>query len=202
MSCILSLEASSDYASVAVLNDGKLLEEKSFHSKRSLSADLFPVLSDLLERIPKLSRITVGLGPGSYAGVRITIAAALGLQSVLGCELVGVPSVASLGSCDETFQAIGDARRGTWYYTQVKAGVCTTGPCLLQTEEELLSSISKGEGPVRSAEVLPAHLGCETVTPQASVLGALSEREGAVWQRDVLEPLYLRPVHITLPTPK
>jgi tRNA threonylcarbamoyladenosine biosynthesis protein TsaB len=111
---VLGLEASTDFASVALWEDGSLVFEERFESKRSLSADLFPVLWRLLEPVGAVDRIAVGLGPGSYAGVRITIAAALGLQCIWGCEIRGIPSVAVLGAQGESYQAIGDARRGTW----------------------------------------------------------------------------------------
>ena len=202
MKTILALEASSDFASVALWRDEGVFAGQEFASKRSLSADLFPVLERLLEGVPLVDTIVVGLGPGSYAGVRITIAAALGLQSVWGCDLVGIPSVAALGSVTGNYQAIGDARRGTWYYSQVRDGLCEEGPLLLDSAEELRAALSRGVGPVRSSEVLPLEWGSEVHAPKAAVLAELAARGCGILQRSDLEPLYLRDPHITVAVPR
>lgn len=199
MNCILALETSSDFASVALWVSGSVRTRREFASKRSLSADLFPVLSVLLEEAPVVEKVVVGLGPGSYAGVRIAIAAAMGLQTVLGCELVGIPSVAAFGGAQESFQAIGDARRGTWYYTQVVHGVCVEGPLLLDSAAALRSALERGTGPVRSCEAIGEEWGAEVVFPRADLLADLAARDCGVCQRGDLEPLYLRPPHITIP---
>ncbi len=203
MKTILALEASSDFASVALWRDGAVLAGQEFASKRSLSSDLFPVLARLLEGAGAVDRVVVGLGPGSYAGVRIAIAAALGLQCVWGCELVGIPSVAALGHFGETFQAIGDARRGTWYYSRILNGICVEGPLLLGSEQELHAALALGAelnaGPVRASEILPPEWQADTRPPQAAVLAQLAAQNLGIVQQDDLEPLYLREVHITLP---
>ena len=46
---------------------------------------------------------------------------------------------------------IGDARRGTWYWTLVEDGVCTAGPELV-SEEELRTRLAAAEVPVYSSE--------------------------------------------------
>jgi tRNA threonylcarbamoyl adenosine modification protein YeaZ len=196
---ILALESSSDFASLALWRDGLVAGSREFASKRSLSADLFPALDQLLEGSEPVDRIVVGLGPGSYAGVRIAIAAALGLQSVWGCELVGIASVVAMGEPGETFQVIGDARRGTWYYSQVVSGECQTGPVLLESREELMAAVASGSGAVRSSEILPEALGAEFRAPRAAVLAELAAKNSGIIQHGSLEPLYLREPHITKP---
>jgi tRNA threonylcarbamoyladenosine biosynthesis protein TsaB len=199
MKTILALEASSDIASVALWRDGVLLAGKEFPSKRSLSAELFPVLAELLEGKSAVDEIVVGLGPGSYAGVRITIAAAIGLQCVWGCPVSGIPSVAALSASSAVYQAIGDARRGTWYYSQVVDGECQEGPLLLNSATELRERISRGKGAVCASELLGAEWGSELCVPRAALLAQLAESGRGVVQRSNLEPLYLRDPHITLP---
>jgi len=194
---ILALESSSDFASLALWRDGLVIGSREFANQRSLSADLFPALAELLEGSEPVDRIVVGLGPGSYAGVRIGIAAALGLQSVWGCELVGIASVAAMGEPGEVFQVIGDARRGTWYYSQVAEGECQTGPILLGSPELLSEAVALGSGVVRSSEILPEALGAQLTPPRATVLAELAARDSGIIQRGDLEPLYLREPHIT-----
>jgi tRNA threonylcarbamoyladenosine biosynthesis protein TsaB len=196
---VLGLEASTDFASVALWEEGRLVFEERFESKRSLSADLFPVLWRLLEPVGAVDRIAVGLGPGSYAGVRITIAAALGLQAVWGCELVGIPSVAALPVEGGAFQVIGDARRGTWYYTRVEAGVCVEGPLLADSEAILRGCLGEAKGAVYSTEVLPPEWETSVLFPSASILVKLAAAGTGIVQTGDLEPLYLRDVYITKP---
>ena len=199
MKTILALEASSDTASAALWRGGDLVEEQTFYSKRSLSSELFPVLSRLLEGVSTLETIVVGLGPGSYAGVRITIAAALGLQCVWGSEVLGIPSVVASGGWGGTYQAIGDARRGTWYYAQILEGLCVNGPVLLESGAHLRAALSAGQGPVCASEPLPEEWGSALAVPSAAILARLGAENRGIVQRNDLEPLYLRDPHITVP---
>ncbi len=202
---VLGLESSTDLASVALWEDGRIVFEETFPSKRSLSADLFPVLWRLLEPVGAVDRVVVGLGPGSYAGVRIAVAAAMGLQAVWGCELVGIPSVAALRGVGERYQVIGDARRGTWYYTRVERGVCVEGPLLADSAVALRGCLQKaieGEGArlgVYATETLPPEWSAEVRFPCATTLATLAAADTGIVQTAELEPLYLREAHITRP---
>lgn len=66
-----------------------------------------------------LSGVTVGLGPGSYTGVRVGVAAARGLTHALDLPLGGVDSLALIAWAQlapgETGVAVLDARRGNVY---------------------------------------------------------------------------------------
>jgi len=207
MKTVLALETSTDFASVALWHQDAIISSCSFASKHSLSADLFPKLAQMLEKAPAVERIAVGLGPGSYAGVRIGIAAALGLQSVWNCELVGIPSAVAMGTHIESFSVIGDARRGTWYYSKVQKGACTEGPSLLESDDALLHQIAKSPDSIRHAESLPETMRERLTTlatlqyciPEAAILAQLGATESGIIQREVLEPVYLREPHITRP---
>lgn len=202
---VLGLESSTDLASVALWEGGRMLFEETFPSKRSLSADLFPVLWRLLEPVGAVDRLVVGLGPGSYAGVRIAIAGAMGLQAVWGCELVGIPSVAALRGAGERYQVIGDARRGTWYYTRVEQGVCVEGPLLVESAAALRGHLQRavdcGGAPlgVCATETLPGGWSAEVLSPSAATLASLAAAGTGIVQTGVLEPLYLREPYITRP---
>ena len=207
MKTVLAIETSSDSASIALWQRDTLLASQGFASKRSLSADLFPALAKMLKDAPEVQTIVVGLGPGSYAGVRIGIAAALGLQAVWNCELVGIPSAAAMGTPSETFCVIGDARRGTWYFSEVSGGACVNGPELLDSENELLKRAARFPNALRCAEALPeaihaqlAELGAvESRVPEATILAQLASMNLGITQRHDLEPIYLREPHITRP---
>lgn len=134
----LAIDTSTTRGGVALLADGALMLEENFLADRSHSAALFAVLERALAIISgqRLDQVAVGLGPGSYAGIRIAIAAAIGFEIGLGAQPIGIPSVAALETEERHFIAIGDARRETFYFTRVEGGICVEGP-LLATEAEL-----------------------------------------------------------------
>jgi tRNA threonylcarbamoyladenosine biosynthesis protein TsaB len=139
----LAIDTSTTRGGVALLVDGILQLDESFVADRSHSASLFSVLERARALIPgqHLDQMAIGLGPGSYAGVRIAIAAAIGFEFGLGALLLGIPSAAALETEAPHYLAIGDARRETFYFTRVEDGACLEGP-LLATESELRARLT------------------------------------------------------------
>jgi tRNA threonylcarbamoyladenosine biosynthesis protein TsaB len=155
MSTVLALDTSTDWASLALVRGQNVVWEKEIPSQRSHSAALFPALVEASSVVDgRIDRIAVGLGPGSFAGIRIAIAAAMGLEAVWGCELVGLPSVLALAPRSFSYRVLGDARRGTWYYSSVDQGHCVDGPRLVESDEaleQILADANLVDGSPRSA---------------------------------------------------
>ena len=202
---VLALETSTALGSVALVDGERLLLDETFTADRSQSSALFPLLQQALALATRIDRIAVGLGPGSYAGVRIAIATALGLGVARGAELVGLPSVAALETAAERYVAIGDARRETFYFTQVEAGECIAGPLLVGAEE--LRARLDGLGgpdlptawPVYAPAAVPGFPEAQIALPRAVRLARLAAAGRSIVMRGDLEPLYLRDPHITTP---
>ena len=153
---ILAIETSTHQGSVAVLHEGRIVFSESCGAGRSHSSLLFAVLERALQAVPepaRIDQIAVGLGPGSYAGVRIAISAATGLALATGAELVGLPSIAALGEGE--YVALGDARRETYYFARVRDGECVEGPVLLSAEE-LAQKLAGCSVPVLASEEIAA----------------------------------------------
>jgi len=191
----LALETSTPRGGVAMFRDGELIFSESFTADRSHSSDLFAVIERALATREQPGRIVVGLGPGSYAGVRIAIAAAIGLSVATRAEMVGIPSIAGLDAGE--YLAVGDARRGAYSFAHVREGTVLSGPMLV-TREELDARLAETRLPVFSSEDLKIAM-VQMRFPQAELLGMLALEGRSICARGALEPIYLREPHITVP---
>ena len=191
---ILALETSTNSGGVALFRAGELRFSETFMADRSHSAELFEVIERALHGVQP-EKIIVGLGPGSYAGVRIAIAAAIGLSVATGAELIGIPSISALAEGE--YVAIGDARRGGYWIANVRDGELAGGPEVV-SREELEERLGRAQGAVFSSEALDFP-GVEIRYPQVDRLGRLGVERRGTYARGTLEPLYLREPHITLP---
>jgi tRNA threonylcarbamoyladenosine biosynthesis protein TsaB len=91
---ILALDAALGPFSVALVNDDRVLSERS-SGNDALEAGLGRVASVLAAAgltLRELDRIAVGLGPGSFTGIRIALSFAKSLAYAAGVPLVGVGS--------------------------------------------------------------------------------------------------------------
>lgn len=91
---ILALEFSSERRSVAVVEQGAVLGEA--HEQGGKHTRAFELIEQALlaARIERerIECVAVGLGPGSYMGIRIAIAIAQGWQLARGVKTAGVKS--------------------------------------------------------------------------------------------------------------
>jgi tRNA threonylcarbamoyladenosine biosynthesis protein TsaB len=98
---ILSIETATAACSVAVAApDGCLLAEISAptgpaHTRRLL-ADIHHVLGMVGAQAADVRTVVVGLGPGTFTGLRIGVATARALAQAVGASLIGVPTLAGL----------------------------------------------------------------------------------------------------------
>jgi len=193
---ILALECSTRCGSVALLVGEELAREWPVPAGRAVRAELFRALQEGVGLVGSVERVVVGIGPGSYNGLRTAVSAAAGLAMSQAAELVPVAS--PLAVSDETeYWYVGDARSGMLHITHVCDGVAVAGP-RLSTLAEAKTLIGQGRIPVFSAEPLP---GLDTPflpgVPQAARLARIGRRTKP--ETGVPEPLYLKPPHITTP---
>ncbi|MDR0986157.1 MAG: tRNA (adenosine(37)-N6)-threonylcarbamoyltransferase complex dimerization subunit type 1 TsaB [Ruminococcus sp.] len=121
---ILGLTTSGKTLSVAV-TDGAVLAEKSFEADRSHSVVLLPTIMECLKtagfEAKDLDGIAVDIGPGSYTGIRIGIATAMGIVFPTGIPCCGVSSLEAMAYGVKRAIAIKPAR-GNLYYAAVFEG--------------------------------------------------------------------------------
>jgi tRNA threonylcarbamoyladenosine biosynthesis protein TsaB len=93
---ILAIDTASDTACVGLVEDGVVRAEDLVRVSAQHGETLLPRIADVLARagVPRsdIDLIAVGLGPGSFTGVRIGLATAKGLALGLGKPIVGVRS--------------------------------------------------------------------------------------------------------------
>lgn len=91
---VLGFDTSDAYVSAALLADGECVSDFYEDRKRGQDEVLFPVLEDVLKRADAswkdLSAIGVGVGPGNFTGIRISVSSARGLALSLGIPAIGV----------------------------------------------------------------------------------------------------------------
>ncbi|MFD1882205.1 tRNA (adenosine(37)-N6)-threonylcarbamoyltransferase complex dimerization subunit type 1 TsaB [Paracoccus pacificus] len=90
----LGFDTSAAHCAAALLSGDRVLAETVEPMTKGQAERLFPLLQDLLKGADAdwkdLSRIGVGIGPGNFTGVRISVAAARGLALSLGIPAIGV----------------------------------------------------------------------------------------------------------------
>jgi tRNA threonylcarbamoyladenosine biosynthesis protein TsaB len=192
----LALEMSTAQGSIAWREDGEPLFDGRFAADRKHSGAFFENVQLCLVRFGRPEKIIVGLGPGSYAGVRIAIATALGLRSATKATLAGIPSICALEVETAEYCVIGDARRQTFFFAKIEGGRVIEGP-LLKTAAELEAKIGELTLPIYASEQLSQFPVAKLAYPSASRLVEIA-RLYADNIDGALEPIYLREPHITV----
>ncbi|MBA3882800.1 MAG: tRNA (adenosine(37)-N6)-threonylcarbamoyltransferase complex dimerization subunit type 1 TsaB [Chthoniobacterales bacterium] len=193
---ILALELSSSRGSIAFRDDAPESSVFEFANDRKHSGAFFDTLKICTARCGMPERIVVGLGPGSYAGTRIAIAAAIGLQSAIRAELIGLASARAFPLDSREYAVVGDARRHSFYYARVRDRRCVEGP-LLCSERELQARLAASEIPAFSTGPLQQFSSVTTAFPSALLLAEIGVTEEPTSSDVPLEPIYLREPHIT-----
>ena len=132
---ILALETSAKAVSAAVAEGGKILCAGYQDTGLTHSRTLMPIVEGILKNtnltINDMDAIAVAVGPGSFTGIRIGIAAAKGLAFGADKPAIGVSTLAAMAGnvafCDGLVICAMDARRQQIYNAlfEAKDGVLT-----------------------------------------------------------------------------
>jgi tRNA threonylcarbamoyladenosine biosynthesis protein TsaB len=120
---LLAIDSSSVTASVALTHDGILISEAFINNGLTHSHTLAPMIDAVIKNAGAspgdVTQVVVTNGPGSFTGLRIGVATALGFASALGIPCAGVSPLmaAAYGvlDCAGPVCAALDARRGQLY---------------------------------------------------------------------------------------
>jgi tRNA threonylcarbamoyladenosine biosynthesis protein TsaB len=162
---ILVLDASTPVVAVALAEEGEVRAEIST-SARGASEVLLPAvnaaLSLAVEDLTSMEHLLVGVGPGTFTGIRIAAATARALSLSTGAALSKNSTLAALAapalSCHKDVLAVLDARRGQVFAQRFsRIDSATEISCV---EPEALSAegapLIVGDGAVRYRNALSA----------------------------------------------
>lgn len=210
----LIFETSTPHASLAMSGVDGIIDQREFTGDRSHNATLFAPLKELLDadKMDKIGLVLVGSGPGSYSGTRVGIAAAQGVAMASLCPAVAVPSILAVPSARDgaSCLAIGDARRGSYWFAKIQGSTLLGPPELTDAEglatvvKEALSAnftVFSFEDPSRFPLTSETGLRVKHEYPDASRLWQAwcdaPEEEKQKWMQEAPQPMYLKPPHIT-----
>jgi tRNA threonylcarbamoyl adenosine modification protein YeaZ len=202
---ILALDFSSPQRSVAVLSSANAPACEVMDSAPGRTMKPFALIESAsreanVER-ETIECIAVGLGPGSYAGIRVAISLAQGWQLATGVKLIGISSVevivaqAGAAGVSGKFSAVIDAQRGEFYLAGYEMSYRVgqeIAPLRLATLAEVEERSQAGElliGP-EVTKWFPA-VG-RIVFPGAGALARLARERADFKAGEKLEPIYLR----------
>src|SRR5262245_15544455 len=215
---ILAIDTSARHLSIAVGDEKKLLLTRTIAQRRDLSEHIARYIDETLKKsglkLNNSDGITVGLGPGSFTGLRIGLACAKALAFSLGIPVVGVGSLDALAQSvrkkGRDILVLLDARRQMFYacyYQNTEGLLKRRSDYLLAPLDDILKMKSDeliviGDGIILAKEpIVRLHPKAvfappSTWRPQAKFLlesGAERIRKGDVDRVEGLTPIYLYP---------
>ncbi len=218
---ILSVDTSSNVATVAVTDDEKLVCEILVNTKKTHSQTLMPMIDSALKQseleISDIDLIASANGPGSFTGLRIGVSAVKGLAHAMDIPVVGVSILTAMAYnlpfCEYVISPILDARRDQvynavyeWSDGELKEVFKPRALSVDELIDEFLTSEKKvvflGDGVSVHREYIKEKLGDKAVfapvsanEQRASGLAAAAKKlydEGKAVSCYELAPIYLR----------
>lgn len=219
---VLAIDTALPAVSVCVLdgNSATPIATQSVPMDRGHAEALVPLVEKVVSAVPggfeSIGRVAVSVGPGSFTGIRVGIAAAKGISLVRGIPIVGVSTLAAFaapfvaGQGGNIIAVAIDARHSQVYIQAFAPGGRVTIPARAMPVRDAIRAL--GSGPVRlvgpASTILAieawsmglrAEVAADTSVPDIvyiARLGLLADPKKAS-----ATPMYLRPVDAKISTP-
>lgn len=215
----LAFDTATDQLTVAIGTGEKILAEFNETAPRTHLNRLLPEIKRLLTltgtAITEIDCLGVGIGPGSFTGVRIGVATAQGLAHALKIPLVGVATLDAVaavaaGAGEHEIHPVLDAKRREIFTARYNRDGRRLSDYEVMLPEKLVERLAQtsepvlltGDGLDKYANIFASSLGKQATfaprtqwAPRASVIiRRLEERinEGPVGPYFKVAPLYLR----------
>jgi len=208
---ILALEFATPRRSVAVAADGVVLASAAEQGGREVHA--FALIASVLRqanlRRDQIECVTVGTGPGSYAGIRMAIAIAQGWRLAGGVKLLAVRSADAVAAqAHESgwrgrLHTIADAQRGEFFSAEYELGA--TQWRLVKPFELIAAGAEGGQSGAGEHFVrcdVAEQEGETVLVPDAAMIVRLAAARNDFVTGPELEPVYLRKAEFVKATPR
>lgn len=215
---ILAIDTATRSAGLAVHDGGNVRAEFTWDTSDHHTVELMPRIVELLDQInisiDQISGLGVSIGPGSFTGVRVGVAAAKGLAIACGIPLVGIRSTDILAYalrwCQPPIEVVVRAGRGRWIAARYikDAELHQDGDFTLTTADTIGAAweeptILCGELSASEQETVKLRLGDRVqLLPPAFALRRAGFLAELAWQRirsgrhddpATIQPIYLAP---------
>jgi len=220
----LAIDTSSNIVGIALSHRGGTISSLAWQTRHNHTTELLPNVICLLQQtkveLPSIEAIFVAKGPGSFNGLRVGLSTAKGLALTLHIPLLGISTLeadaypfASSGLPLRSIHKAGRQEFATAVHRQNDAEWQCLEPENLASIETLWHRTKRktlfcGEIPADMIGQIQQNLGSRAVIcpndtlSRASSLAMLAWRRLSKGEQDdpvTLQPLYLRPPHITKP---
>lgn len=198
---LLAIEFSSPQRSIAVLQNSRYAEVIEAGAAGTQAFGMIEAaLRDARIEREQVECLVVGLGPGSYTGIRAAIALAQGWQLARNIKTLGVSSAecvaaqAQIEGVEGSVAVVIDAQRNEFYLVnyEITSSACReTRPLRLATRSEVLEQ--QQAGCVLAGPEAPSWFErARPIFPRAAMLAKLALSRTDFVPGEKLEPIYLR----------
>lgn len=218
---LLAIDTSTKNLSLAVAKNGKVVKFRNTKLVRPLSSSIMPSIKGILDSagipLAKLDGFAVGLGPGSFTGLRVGLSTIKGLAFATNKPIIGISSLDVLAMNIKDDQAqictLCDAKRNLLYaclYSKKGSVLKKKGDYVLKSIDEVLKKVTGkvifiGDGVKlyrddinKVKRISPTFVNGKLTLPQARCLIPLALEKFQKGRKDniaALVPLYLYPEH-------
>jgi tRNA threonylcarbamoyladenosine biosynthesis protein TsaB len=167
---LLCIESSSDPTVIGLVEADILLKEVLLQDRDQLASTIAQLLAECGKRVEEINAIAIGIGPGSFTGLRVGLAYAKGMARALSIPIWPVSSLQILASNAiaqyDSITAFTPARKGLAHtqsfsgndliceteasveeyesiMDKLREGAALVGPAVHKLEPELYSSLEK-----------------------------------------------------------
>ena len=201
---ILALEFSSRQRSVAITDSEQLLARVETDEFRQSPLTLIDrALNEACLPRDSITTIALGIGPGSYTGIRGAIATAQGWQLARNVNLLAIPSTEILAAAARANGLRGetdfiiDAQRHEYYHATwnlTDDSQTETSPLKIIGVTEAAELEAHGPDPIGFST-------CEPLYPDAAILARLATSRTNFQLGESIQPIYLRNTEFTKAPP-
>lgn len=214
---ILAIDFSSSVRSIALVQfapgNSSVLGQATEQGTRETNAfkSIETVLDQAAVDRTEVDALAIGLGPGSYGGIRVSLSIAQGWQVATQIKTAGIDTVHVLAESARqsghrgNIEVLIDAQRNECYHMRFELNehaVRSVGPLRIVTRADLAELIAAG-GKLLGPDLADRIEGVTEIYPDAAVLAGLAAAEEAFVSADQLKPIYTRPIaFVKAPPPR